>query len=275
MTPEQFATLATQGYNRIPVFRQVLADLDTPLSAYLKLADGAYTYLFESVTGGEKWGRYSIIGLPCKTVVRVSGDRIEVSVDDNVTETHQTDDPLGWIEDFQARYRVADVAGLPRFFGGLVGYFGYDTVRYVEPKLGDCPNPDPLGNPDILLMLSEEVVVFDNLSGKLLVVVLVDPSADQTLAQADTRLDELVQQLRSGVIEPSPAHTLKAVSETDFISGFTREGYEAAVGRIKDYIVEGDAMQVVLSQRLSIPFQARPLDLYRALRTLNPSPYMY
>lgn len=274
MNIEEFKALAAQGYNRIPVMREVLADLDTPLSTYLKLAQGPYSYLLESVQGGEKWGRYSIIGLPCRTVLTVSGRDIEVRNDGRVVEAEQADDPLAWIDAFKSRYRVAEIPELPRFSGGLVGYFGYDTVRYIEPRLGACPNPDQLNTPDILLMVSEELVVFDNLSGKLLVMVHADPADEQALAKAERRLDELVGRL----FESTPRHVnLRSVDvkEEDFVSGFSQQGFEDAVRRAREYIVDGDIMQVVLSQRLSIPFTARPLDLYRALRSLNPSPYMY
>ena len=275
MTPEYFQQLADDGYNRIPVTREVLADLDTPLSTYLKLANGRYSYLFESVQGGEKWGRYSIIGLPCRTVLRIYGERIELRRDGELVEEAHSSDPLQWVEDFQQRYRVPEIEGLPRFGGGLVGYFGYDTVRYIEPRLKDVDKPDPLGTPDILLMVSDEVVVFDNLAGKLMLVVNVDSSRPDAWSAGQARLCELMQQLREPVTIPGALQGARTVTEDDFISGFTREGFEAAVMRVKDYIVEGDAMQVVLSQRLSIPFQAPPLDLYRALRSLNPSPYMF
>lgn len=278
MDATRFSGLAGQGYNRIPVAREVLADLDTPLSTYLKLADGPYSYLFESVQGGEKWGRYSIIGLPCRTVLRISGQRIDVLQDGAVVESHEVADPLTWIEDFQKRYRVAEIEGLPRFNGGLVGYFGYDTIRYIEPRLAACgkpdPLPDPIGTPDILLMVSDEVVVFDNLRGKLYIVVHADPARKDALAQAEARLDQLDGMLRRAA--PRYVHpAASSVGEADFVSGFTQEGFEAAVARSKDYIVEGDIMQVVLSQRLSIPVTSRPLDIYRALRSLNPSPYMF
>ena len=276
MNPTQFQQLAEQGFNRIPLVREVLADLDTPLSTYLKLADAPYTYLFESVQGGEKWGRYSIIGLPCRTVLQVWGHEIHLLQDGQIIEQLQCNDPLSWIETFQSRYRVPPVAkGLPRFTGGLVGYFGYDTVRYIEPRLAVCPNPDPLQTPDILLMVSEDVVVFDNLAGKLFVIALVDPTQDQAYLRGLERLDELVERLRSGRLRYAYGRLAGPVREEDFISGFTQEGFEEAVIQVKHYIVDGDCMQVVLSQRLAVPFQAAPLDLYRALRGLNPSPYMY
>jgi anthranilate synthase component 1 len=277
MTPEQFQSLVREGYNRIPITRKVLADLDTPLSTYLKLANGPYSYLLESVHGGEKWGRYSIIGLPCSRILRVNGREITVLHDDVVTETVVSADPLAWIAGFQTRYRVPELPDLPRFTGGLVGYFGYDTVRYIEPRLDGIDKPDLIGCPDILLMVSDELLVFDNLGGTLLLVVHVDPAMDDGWARGQARLDELAHQLCAATTDygDGDTHAAGPVRESDFVSGLTREGFEAAVERIKDYIVEGDAMQVVLSQRMSIPFPAPPLNLYRALRNLNPSPYMY
>jgi anthranilate synthase component 1 len=275
MTPQRFDELRSQGYSRIPVTREVLADLDTPLSTYLKLADQPYTYLFESVHGGEKWGRYSIIGLPCRTVVRVSGHTVTVETDGREVSREEAADPLAWIETFRAAYRVPAVAGLPRFSGGLVGYFSYDTVRYIEPRLADCPGRDPLGTPDILLLLSDRVVVFDNLSGRLHIVLYADPAALSSFAEAERELDRLEARLRQAVTRDlTPAATFD-VGEADFVSEFTRAGFEAAVERAQRYIVDGDLMQVVLSQRLTVPFRAAPLDLYRGLRVLNPSPYMY
>jgi anthranilate synthase component 1 len=272
---EEFKRLAVQGYNRIPVVREVLADLDTPLSAYMKLADGPYSYLFESVQGGEKWGRYSMLGLPCRTYLTVHGRQISVHRDGRTIEEVTAQDPLAWIEAFQQRYRVPPgVPSLPRFTGGLVGYFGYDTVRYIEPRLRDPRKPDPLGTPDILLMVSDEVVVFDNLSGKLYVVIHVNPEVPDAWNTAQRRLDELVLRLYQTVPERPKSTRAHPIQESDFVSGFTREGFEAAVRRSRNYIVEGDIMQVVLSQRMSVPLRAAPLDLYRALRTLNPSPYM-
>ena len=275
LSKSEFDQFATRGANRIPLMREVLADLDTPLSTYLKLAHGRYSYLFESVQGGEKWGRYSIIGLPCRTVVRVFGNDVNVERDGHIVERATVDDPLEYVRCFRTRYTVADIPGLPRFTGGLVGYFGYDTVRAIEPVLGACDKPDDIGGPDILLMVSDEVVVFDNLAGKLYVVIHVNPDIDHAYEKAQRRLDELVGQLRTGLPEHHARIAPHAVSEADFVSGFTQTGFEAAVEKSKEYIRAGDIMQVVLSQRLSIPFEFPPLDLYRALRTLNPSPYMY
>ena len=275
MKQEQFDQLAEAGYNRIPLSREVLADLDTPLSTYLKLADAPYSYLFESVQGGEKWGRYSIIGLPCQQVIKIYGSQIRVYQDKELIQTLIKPDPLKWIAQFQATFKVPELDFLPKFNGGLVGYFGYDTVRYVETRLGEAPPNDPLGCPDILLMISDELVVFDNLSNRLFLIVHADTAQKNAYQRAQNRLDSLTQQLRESTPK-TPAHNAThKVSEQDFISGFTHDGFIDAVEKAKQYITDGDIMQVVLSQRLSIPFEAAPIDLYRALRTLNPSPYMF
>jgi len=276
MTREEFLRLAAEGYNRIPLACEVLADFDTPLSIYLKLADAPNSYLLESVQGGEKWGRYSIIGLPARTVLRAHGQQIAISVDGVEVERYESEDPLAFVEQFKTRYRVPDQPGLPRFNGGLVGYFGYDSVRYVEKRLARCPNPDTIGTPDILLMVSDQVVVFDNLAGKMHLIVLADPSQADAYEQAQARLQALRQALRQPMA-PRQGIDLDAPGgpEPAFRSSFSREDFEAAVSRIREYILAGDCMQVVISQRMSIPFQAAPIDLYRALRCFNPTPYMY
>jgi len=275
MNQEQFSAYAASGYNRIPLSKEILADLDTPLSTYLKLANQPYSYLFESVQGGEKWGRYSIIGLPCRTVIRFSGHNLTVSHDEAVLEQAHVEDPLAWIDAYQSRFNALELEHLPRFCGGLVGYFGYDTIRFIEPRLANCPNPEPLETPDIMLMLSEEVMVFDNLKGKLMLIVFVDPSLDGTYANGNKRLTELTALLDKPLARPQPASQNHEVKEADFVSGFSKEGFEDAVRTAKQYIVDGDVMQVVLSQRMSIPYKHNPLDLYRMLRCLNPSPYMF
>jgi anthranilate synthase component 1 len=275
MTPEQFNDLARQGYNRIPICREVLADLDTPLSAYLKLADGAYSYLFESVHGGEQWGRYSIIGLPCTTIVKITGTQITVEKNGELVESVIQDNPLGWIERFMERFKVPEMANLPRFNGGLVGYFGYETIAYIEPRLRGATKQDPLGCPDILLMVSEEMLIFDNLSGKMLLLTHADPEQNNAYHLAVTRLNDLTAKLRELKTNPKKHQNPKHVEESDFVSGFTQQGFEAAVLKAKKYITDGDIMQVVLSQRMSVPYSASPLNLYRALRCLNPSPYMF
>ena len=274
ISQSQFDAFAAAGCTRIPLVREVLSDLDTPLSVYLKLADGPYTYLFESVEGGENWGRYSIIGLPCRRVYALRGDRLSIEDLGETVETRELDDPLAAIEAIRASFRVAELPDLPAFTGGLVGYFGFETVGLIEPRLAR-EKRDELGLPDVLLMQSEEVAVFDNLKGRLYLIVHADPAQPQAYARAQRRLDELAFRLRrSGSGYPDVLDP-KALREQDFESSFTRGEYEAMVERAKEYIRAGDIFQVVPSQRLSVPFHARPVDVYRALRALNPSPYMY
>jgi anthranilate synthase component 1 len=268
-----FESFKRQGYNRIPVVREVLADTDTPLSTYLKLAKGPHSYFFESIQGGEKWGRFSIIGLPCSTVLRVVGDTLTVEKQGQIVETVKTDDPFVFIEDYKARFNVAEVTDNQRFGGGLVGYFAYDSVRYVEPSIGPAKDPGALDTPDILLMLSEEVVVFDNLRGTIAFVITVDPADTDAFDNAHRRINELEAQLSNAAPLP-PLPTQRGISDADFVSHFDQAGFESAVERIKQYIVAGDVMQVVISQRMSVEFGGDPLNVYRALRYLNPSPYM-
>lgn len=276
LSKSDLSDLASTGYDRVPVVREVLADFETPLSTYLKLADAPFSYLFESVQGGEKWGRYSIIGLPCQTVLRVREKTVEVVCDGEVIERHESDDPFVFVAEYKQRFNVAPLLDVPQFSGGLVGYFSYDTVRYAEPTLGPAPGSDEIGTPEILLLLSEEVVVFDNLRGTISMVCHVDPAQSDALNQAEKRLDEiesaLAKPLSLPVIEKDSSGT--PTQEQDFSSSFQQAPFEAAVEKIKDYILAGDTMQVVLAQRMSIPYQGEAIQAYRALRYLNPSPYM-
>ena len=275
LSRKKFQAFAGDGYNAVPLVREVLADLDTPLSAYLKLANGPYTYLLESVEGGEKWGRYSIIGLPAKSILRITGKHLVIEENGRVIREEEVQQPLAEVEAFKQQFRVPDLPGLPRFSGGLVGYFGYDCVAYMEPHLKNHEKPDPLGCPDIFLMVSDRIAVFDNVSGKISLIVHADPAVDGAYDKAVQELDVLANRLFGTPVPKLPHAQAHAVSESDFKSGFTQEGFKKGVERIKDYILEGDVMQVVLSQRMSIPFAAPPLNLYRALRCTNPSPYMY
>lgn len=304
LSREQFDQYAARGYNRIPLAREALADLETPLSTYLKLAAGRYSYLLESVHGGEKWGRYSIIGLPCRRRLEVraghlriiehggagdgdagAGDRADTAAD-TVTHSASVADPLAEIRAFLAQHRVPQIPAMPRFSGGLVGFFGYDTVRYIEPHLGANSAPPPVDAPDIMLLVSDEVVVFDNLSGRVSVIVHADPATPDAWARGAARLDELLaglatvlparaESIAAAATQSNAAGALDAADEPAFTSSFPRAEFEAAVEKCREYIYQGDVFQVVISQRMALPFAAAPLDLYRALRTLNPSPYMY
>ena len=280
MTPQQFDALGQRSYNRIPLVLETFADLDTPLSIYLKLANQPYTYLLESVQGGERFGRYSFIGLPCATRLVVRGDVTQVihgeTVAEESTRTAGGENPLDFIRAYMHRFKVAPLPNLPRFAGGLVGAFGYDCVRFVEPRLDKFikarpPKPDPIGAPDIVLLQSEEVAIVDNLAGKLYLVVYADPRNAGSYDYAQERLKQLLGMLRQPV--RLPQHGATAAHATE--SNFTEADYFAAVAKSKQYILDGDVMQVQIGQRLTRPFTAEPLALYRSLRTLNPSPYMF
>jgi len=278
VTQAEFLAKRTEGFNRIPVSRTVLADVETPLSAYAKLAQGPRSFLFESVEGGERWGRYSIIGLPAKTWLTVEGYRLSLFEAGECVESRDVADPLQEIERYQQQFLGAPAPELPVFHGGLVGYFGYDTVRYTESKLMDSCPPDELNVPDILLVLAEEVLIFDGLRGTLTVVVNADATRDNAYESALTRLDEIEATLASAHAQFGSINLDPAVDDFDdsVIRYRTEQSeYEAWVERIREYILEGEVMQVVPSQRLSLPLKASPLSLYRALRNLNPSPYMY
>ncbi|MGA0116382.1 MAG: anthranilate synthase component I family protein, partial [Burkholderiales bacterium] len=271
MTEAEFNRLAAAGYNRVPVVLETFADLDTPLSIYLKLANQPYTYLLESVVGGERFGRYSFIGLAANSRIEVHGHTCFEFSDGREILREHADDPLVFVEKYLQRFKVATDPRLPRFCGGLVGYFGYDTVRYIEKRLARNDKPDELKTPDILLLVSEEIAIVDNLSGKLSLVVYAEPGRPGAYAAARARLAVLLDKLRAPVTLPQSA----PVKSEPAVSGFGETAYHRAVERAKKYIFEGDIMQVVPSQRMSKPFHATPLSLYRALRALNPSPYMF
>jgi anthranilate synthase component I len=272
MTEAEFQRLAAQGFNRVPLVAETFADLDTPLSLYLKLANRSNTYLLESVEGGERFGRYSFIGLAAPVCLRAVGRLVTVTHGDAIVEKSQSADPLEFVREFLSRYRVAELPGLPRFCGGLVGYFGYDAVRWIEPRLsGGWLKPDPIGCPDMLLLLSEELAVIDNLSGKLYLVVYADPEKPRAWRDAQARLRELLGALKLPLSLPAE----RRGAEAKVTSNFGGDTFREAVGRAIRYVHDGDIMQVVLSQRLSRHYSGSPLSLYRALRSINPSPYMY
>jgi anthranilate synthase component 1 len=275
MTEIEFKSLAAQGFNRIPLIAEAFADLETPLSLYLKLAgDGDGTaprsFLLESVVGGERFGRYSFIGLPARTLLRATGFRTEVVTDGAVVETHDGN-PLDVIAAWQKRFRVALRPGLPRFCGGLAGYFGYDTVRYIEPRLAKTWKDGGIDTPDILLLQCEELAVIDNLSGRLYLIVYADPAEAEAWFRARRRLSELADRLKTSVAAPAVSRGAPQPVEREF----AKADYLAAVHRAKEYIAAGDMMQVQVGQRLQKTYTASPLSLYRALRSLNPSPYMF
>ena len=277
MTPEEFARLGKEGCNHVPVVRRMFADLDTPLSCYIKMARGPYSYLLESAAqGGEKWARYSVVGLPCERIVRVRGQEVTLTDRGELVERFACADPLAWVEELQGRFTYPRLDDLPIYTGGLGGYFGYDAVRYVEARISRSAPPETLDTPDILLMVSNDVVVFDNVLGLVHLITHADPGAAGSQDAARRKLDDMAARLQASV--PADLHSPAEgprLHEADFVSHYGEARFRADVERIRDYTVAGDVMQVVLSQRMSAPFEAEPLNLYRALRSLNPSPYMY
>ena len=271
ITELEFQSLARQGYNRIPLIQEAFADLETPLSLYLKLAGGdKHSFLLESVVGGERFGRYSFIGLPARTLLQTRRFSTEVVVGGEVVERHEGN-PLDFIAVYQQRFKVALPSGMPRFCGGLAGYFGYDAVRYIEPRLAETWKSGGIDTPDILLLHTEELAVIDNLSGRLYLIVHADPGRPAAFVDAERRLAELTEKLQRSVIAPSvkrgPSHPVERE--------FAKADYLKAVATAKEYIAAGDMMQVQIGQRLKKRYTESPLSLYRALRSLNPSPYMY
>ena len=258
---------------KIPISREILADMETPLSVYRKLANCSYSYLFESVEGGDKWARYSLIGLRANRLIKVIGNKVVILQDEKQIETITAGNPLDYLDQIQKSYTLEEDRNLPKFNGGLVGYFSYDCVRYIEKKLIESVPPDSLGTPDALFMVSEEVAVFDNLKNKLHLIILIDCEDDRDIAER--RLDELEEKLKEPLKFQDFKKPEKTINESDFISGFGEEEFKKSVEKAKKYIEEGDIMQVVCSQRMSLPFTADPIALYRSIRQLNPSPYMY
>jgi len=275
MDKAQFQQLAAEGYNRIPVWRSVLADLDTPLSVYLKLADGRDTFLFESVEGGETWGRYSIIGLPAEKRYEFRGNEFKVFLNGQLVDEQQLEDPLAKISELQAQVNAPKLNDIPVFTGGLVGFFGYENVGHIEPCLRCSDKPDQLNTPETLLLEANELAVFDSLAGRLFLIVNADPADVDAWSHAQRRLDQLAYRLRCGSPGYSEVVTPGGQVEDEIEYGISKQDFIAGVERCKEYIMAGDVFQVVLSQRMTVPLRARPLDVYRALRALNPSPYMY
>lgn len=271
MTEAEFQSLAAAGYNLIPVVKTLLADLDTPLSVFVKLANQPYSFLLESVQGGERFGRYSFVGLPASRRIRVNQYQVLVETDGQATETFHSSDPLAFVADYIRQFKAAPLTQLPRFCGGLAGYFGHDIVRYIEPRLAQGWKAEKDGTPDILLLLTTELVVFDNLTGQLHLIVYAqgnDPAGHQKATQ---RLEQLSRALK----EPAHLPAQAAISAPALESDIPQTQHEAMVEKALEYIKNGDIMQVVLSRRMKRPFTAPPLSLYRALRRLNPSPYMF
>ena len=272
MQKSQFNNLVKNGFNHIPFSKEVVVDTDTPLALYLKLANKPFTYFLESVQGGEKWGRYSFIGLAAETVIKVYNYEVRVEKNGKIIEKNDVDDPLAWIEDYQNTFKVPKLENLPDFNGGLVGYFGYEIIRYIEPKLENIDKTDELNVPDILLMVSNDLLVVDNLSSKVFIITHIDPTKN-SYDDAILKLDAIDKDIKQLIEHKTSAS--ENIKPSDFVSSFGKKNFLKAVKDVQKYIIAGDVMQVVPSQRLSCSFKAKPIELYRQLRILNPSPYMY
>ena len=272
MQQSQFINLVDQGFNHIPLSREVVVDTDTPLALYLKLANTPFTYFLESVQGGEKWGRYSFIGLSAETIIKVKEYEVLVEKNGHLHQQYKVDDPLAWIQNYQDQFKVPQLDHLPDFNGGLVGYFGYEIIRYIEPKLKNIDKKDELDVPDILLMLSNDLLVVDNLTSKVHIITHVNPDKE-SFEDGVGKLNSIERNIKKSNIHDSPES--EKIKSQDFVSSFGKENFVSAVEKVQKYITAGDVMQVVPSQRLSCKFKSNPVELYRQLRILNPSPYMY
>ena len=272
MQQSQFNNLVDQGFNHIPLSREVVVDTDTPLALYLKLANTPFTYFLESVQGGEKWGRYSFIGLSAETIIKVKEYEVLVEKNGHLHQQYKVDDPLAWIQNYQEQFKVPQLDHLPDFNGGLVGYFGYEIIRYIEPKLKNINKKDELNVPDILLMLSNDLLVVDNLTSKVHIITHVNPDKE-SFDDGVGKLNSIERNIKKSNIHDFPES--EKIKSKDFVSSFGKENFVSAVEKVQKYITAGDVMQVVPSQRLSCKFKSNPVELYRQLRILNPSPYMY
>ena len=272
MEKSQFNSLVDKGFNHIPLSREVLVDTDTPLALYLKLANNPYSYFLESVQGGEKWGRYSFVGLAAETVIKVNDYDVSIEKNGKLHKQYKVEDPLAWIEDYQSKFKVPQLEELPDFNGGLVGYFGYEIIKFIEPKLKNIKKKDELNVPDILLMVSNDLLVVDNLTSKVHIITHINPEKESFEAGL-SKLNIIEKNIRE-LFNFDSTSTEKIESE-DFVSSFGKENFVNAVEKVQKYITAGDVMQVVPSQRLSCSFKSNPIELYRQLRILNPSPYMY
>ena len=270
---ETFKSLASQG-NLIPVYEEILADTETPVSAALKLG-GSPAFLLESMIGGEKWARYSFLGSKPSRVIKGRGNRIEIKDSKTGTQKFKADNPIEVIKQEITAYKPVDVKGLPRFYGGLVGYIGYDMVRFFE-KIPDRKKTG-LKLPDMFLMVTDTVIIFDNLKGKLKVVSnahINGRTPEEAYREAREKIEHIIEKLRKSKIKNRKSNGSTALSgyESSFAS---KEAFENAVLKSKEYILSGDIVQVVLSQRFDRELQIDPFNIYRALRVINPSPYMY
>ena len=275
LSREEFQSYVDSGFNIIPVVEDLLLENQTPLTIYSQISDKSNTFLLESVEGGDKWSQYSIIGFNCSDTIKVTGNVIELKNGDEIS-SFSSDDPLSEIQKITSSFKSADINNLPRFYGGYVGFFAYESARYAEKKIADLPAKESKFQehmPEIFLVKAEQLVVYDNFKNTAQVIFNADPSKHSY---------EIVKnQINEMKASFSSASTLAEITFKDpkslkhFESNFKKEEYLEAVNKIKNYIKEGDVFQVVLAQDFYSKFDLNPFDLYRAIRKLNPSPYMY
>lgn len=269
----EFEKLAKKG-NLIPVYREILADVETPVSVLMKLQNKDHVYLLESVEGGEKWGRYSFLGTDAGVVFRIHGDKVILDEKGKVTTREHNGNPLNYLRELLNRYKPVAIPGLPRFYGGAVGFLGYEMVRYFE-KLPPSP-PDDLSLDESIFVISDSLMIFDNVRHTIKVVACAftdnTDSIEECYAASCSKIEDMIE-----TISAAASHKTAAArdSEVNFRSNMTPDQYRAAIEKAKEYIVAGDIIQVVLSQRFETECSCNPIDLYRALRFVNPSPYLF
>ena len=275
ITKEQYEKFKLDGFNVIPLITQIHLSSDSPTNLYSKIKDKRNTFLLESIEGGEKWAQYSIIGLDCNDTIKISGKKIDLKIDGQI-KSYNSEDPLEDLDKLIASHKAPEQEEFPRFYGGYVGFFAYESARYSEEKIASLGSKDSKFDehmPDIYLVKSEKLVVYDNFNKSIHVIYNSDP-AKKTYEEANKMLEEIEQSI-SAETQSSSLEYKPISGKLSFESNFTKKEFIEAVNKVKDYIREGDVMQVVLGQDFFKSFSGDAFQLYSALRNLNPSPYMY
>jgi len=271
----QFQEYVDQGFNIIPLSKEISLDNASPLTIYSKIANKTNTFLLESVEGGEKWAQYSIIGIDCLDSIKVTGNVVETKINSSIS-SFQSIDPLDEIRKLTSLHKAPEIENLPRFYGGYVGFFAYESAQYAEKRIADLVHKDSKFDehmPEIYLVKAEKLIVYDNINKTTQIILNADPS-QITYEEALSDIEDIGTILSNEITIPELSFK-EPSGDKVFNSNFSKEDYLKAVDRVKNYIKEGDVMQVVLAQDFFLPFQSNPFDLYKALRDLNPSPYMY
>ena len=276
MTEQDFIRHIEKGYNLIPLKSTLINDGLDPIDVYQKLSNMPKSYLLESLEGEKDWSRYTIIGLPSEEYIELKNNRIKYFISNKLVEDVETNNPIDWIEEFQKKFNVPSDSNLPKFQGGLVGYFGFDTVKYFEPAIKATMQKDDMDTPDICLIVSKEFLVFDKINNQIHIVIYTQNDLD-SFKESQDKIKKLEIFLRDKII---PEHKTnrqpkEKITNLDINYHFDKNDFISSVDKIKKYIIDGDVMQVVLSQRMSMDFVGESINFYRELRELNPSPYMY